>query len=203
MPPKPPYNEHELLQYIADGDSAAFQTLFNHYYPALCYFASRLTGSRTEAEDIVMDVFTRFWQKKEQADGIGNASYFLYASVRHGCLDFLRKDNRSPVVHTGDGQAIAADDNAIEGEAVFTRVLHQVYQEIEALPPQCRSIFKLLYFEGRSTREIADILRVSIQTVRNQKTRALQILRLKLERPELMSLAMLETALQWIMNGRG
>lgn len=172
--------EEDLLHTLSKGDAAALHRLFDMYYTPLCYFAEKLTGDHAEAEDMVMDIFTRLWQKKQDISAISNIKAFLYTSVRNACLDLLRRQNRHQDSHREIKYLSEQGEFLAINEEIFSKVLQHLYKEIEQLPPQCRSIFKLLYFKGLSTQQVAEQLNLSAQTVRNQKTRAIQLLRASL-----------------------
>ncbi|SMC44342.1 RNA polymerase sigma factor [Pedobacter africanus] len=188
-------DNEQLKSRLAAGDSLAFKILFDKYYKQLVYFANRFTGDMIEAEDIVMDVFAKFWQKKATVISITNLSSFLFGSVKNACIDLLRKEARFPMLFQ-ELQDELLDQNAIiEGEEIFARLLQQVYEQIESLPDQCKSIFKLIYLEGKSTKEVAAMLNLSVQTVRNQKTRGLSLIRAKITPQNLLSFALLQIAM--------
>jgi RNA polymerase sigma-70 factor (ECF subfamily) len=62
---------------------------------------------------------------------------------------------------------------------IKAEVLQQIYEAIEALPSQCKKVFKLCYVEGLSNSEVAAQFSISINTVKNHKVKALGLLRLK------------------------
>jgi RNA polymerase sigma-70 factor (ECF subfamily) len=74
---------------------------------------------------------------------------------------------------------------------IKSEVLQYVYAEIEKLPEKCREVFKLSYLEGMKLSEVAQHLNISEQTVANQKTKALKMLRLALSDKQWMVLIML------------
>ena len=53
--------DHTVLPGFKEGDIRAFQQVFDEFYPNLCYFAHRLIDDREEAEDIVLELFTKLW----------------------------------------------------------------------------------------------------------------------------------------------
>lgn len=177
--------EEDLLNILSEGDATALRRLFDVYYTPLCYFAEKLTGDHAEAEDMVMDIFTRLWQKKQELTAISNIKAFLYTSVRNACMDFLRKQSRHDDSHREIRYLSEQGEVYAINEEIFAKVLQHLQEEIEQLPRQCRSVFKLLYLEGLSTQQVAERLHLSVQTVRNQKTRAIQLLRAALGEKDL------------------
>jgi RNA polymerase sigma-70 factor (ECF subfamily) len=194
------FTEDELKFLLAAGNTNAFKTLFDRHYKQLVYFAGKFTGDSAEAEDIVMEVFARFWQKRSESAAIANLSSFLFSSVKNACIDFLRKEARHPMLLQNISTELLNDETVIEGEEVFSRLVHQIYESIETLPDQCRTIFKLIYIEGKSTKEVAETLNLSIQTVRNQKTRGLSLIRAKITPPQLLPLALLQLAILYTQS---
>lgn len=196
------FTEDELKSLLATGNTNAFKILFNEHYTQLVYFAEKFTGNSAEAEDLVMEVFARFWQKRSETIAIASLSSFLYTCVKNACIDFLRKEARHPVLLQNVYAELLHDENIIEGEEVFSRLVHQIYESIENLPDQCRTIFKLIYIEGKSTKEVAETLNLSVQTVRNQKTRGLSLIRAKITSPQLLPLVLLQLAILYAQGIR-
>jgi RNA polymerase sigma factor (sigma-70 family) len=60
---------------------------------------------------------------------------------------------------------------------MYAEYLQLLYAQVNELPDRCREVFRLYFFEQRTTREIADLLNITEQTVRNQKTKAVHLLR--------------------------
>jgi len=68
-------------------------------------------------------------------------------------------------------------------------VLMEINKAIEKLPPKCGEICRLSYIEGMSNEEIASRLLLSVNTVKNQKTKAITLLRLSLSPKSLLILS--------------
>ncbi|MET4542828.1 RNA polymerase sigma-70 factor (family 1) [Pedobacter africanus] len=185
---------------LANGDQAVYKVIFDAKYAELCYFANKIINNMPEAEDIVMDAFTRFWQQKNHIPSIKDLAAFLYTSVKNASLDHIRKQQRKPKIFEDLDNSLYSLDEILEGEEIYAMVLNQVYQGIESLPDQCKKIFKMLYFEGKSTQEIAKILNLSVQSVRNQKTRAIQLLKIKVDATNLLSVALLQVLLDYFQS---
>src|SRR6185369_15204475 len=98
----------------------------------------------------------------------------------NSCLNLLKREQRDAL--SKKQLAYLSDDREeyVLNEMVRAEVLQKVQCEIEKLPDQCRKIFELCYLEGLKNFEIANLLRISIHTVKNQKARAVQTLKLKL-----------------------
>lgn len=133
------------------------------------------------AEDIVQDVFVKIWQKRSFIFLKEGIHTYLYNSVRHGCLDYLKhKDVVSNyiegVVHKLKIEELYYND---EPQFLFTEDdrMNSIYNEINKLPDRCREIFTMVYLEERKTSEIADLLNISKRTVEAQLYKALKTLR--------------------------
>lgn len=156
------------------------EQLFKANYTRLCYYASRLLEDPEAAEDLVQDTFLRLWNSEtELTAGLETKSY-LYTSVRNACLNRLRHEKVqqkyvAAVAHAGAVEEEKGLDHLIRAE-----VLGEIHRAIELLPAGCREVLRLAYFELLRNEEIAARLGVSINTVKTQKARGLQLLRLRL-----------------------
>jgi RNA polymerase sigma-70 factor (ECF subfamily) len=170
---------------ISQGDSASFKELFDLYYPQLFSFARKYVGVE-DAQDIVATTFMRLWEQKEKALVIFNIRAFLHTATKNRCLNLIRNEKtkshkqRELAYMTDADMEIHFEVAEIEGN-----IYQSVFEEIENLPSGCKKIFKLAYFKNLKNAEIAGLLNISEKTVRNQKAKALKILRLSFLHPVL------------------
>lgn len=167
----------------------AVKELFNQLYKPLIYFAEKLVNNKQEAEDIVGTSFFKLTGRIEQFTSSRDVKAFLYVTTRNECLDYLRRIARFERSQDQLQYLMDYTDAQADDEMLRARILQEVYNEIEQLPPQCKKIFKLIYTRGMTTREIAEELELSPQTVLNQKAKALNLLRGILAKKNLMPLS--------------
>src|SRR6185369_16606748 len=142
------------------------------------YFAEKLIGDTQEAEDIVLDTFSKFWTRRENFETLPNIRAFLYISTRNACFNYLkyRRLQNKRQHELAEAWEPEQEENA-EQLRVRSEVLRLLQTEIEKLPSKCRLVFELTFFEELKPNEIADLLKISVNTVRNQKARALSLLK--------------------------
>jgi RNA polymerase sigma-70 factor, ECF subfamily len=175
---------------IKEGDEKAFELLFNNIYPGLCYYAYRLIPNRELSEELVQDVLLKIWQNRNQLILRGTIQSYLYQSVHNQSINAIKQHATHKFrVHQLTGEATwkfiedtySIDDFLIEHmEAEETEGL--INQTISTLPSQCREIFQLSRFEGKSTDEIASQFGITENSVRTQLYRALRKIKEALEK---------------------
>lgn len=162
------------------GDARALQVIFKQFYGPLCLFAERMLRDRPAAEDIVGDTFLKLWNRHTDFENLQNIKAFLYITTRNASLNMLKQMQRESLSKKQLAYLSGDKDGFILNDIIRSEVLSEIYREIEKLPEQCRKIFKMSYFEGKKNQEIAAMLEISVHTVKNQKARAIQLLRVKL-----------------------
>jgi RNA polymerase sigma-70 factor (family 1) len=181
------------------GDENAFRQLFEYYYPALFLFAKKLTGSHEEAEDITLYTFQKLFNICNQFNTEINVKAFLYITVRNNGLNYLKAQKRHHQKQKQFAESMK-DDILLEYEyEIKAELLDTIHQAIESLPEECRKIFKLLYYNDMKPAEIAELLRISVSTVYNQKSRAIQTLRFLLT-DNSMAIAWIIHTIAWLQN---
>ena len=83
-------DDRELLENISRCDDAAFESLFRMHYQSLCIHASKLILDDDTAEEIVQDIFLKFWDKRASLEITTGLKPYLYRSVHNRCLDHRR-----------------------------------------------------------------------------------------------------------------
>lgn len=174
---------HYSIAEFKQGDTKAFEAIYAAHYGPLYYFVKRIINERPEAEDIVAETFVKLWNLRANFETPNNIKAFLFITARNACLDYLRMAQRQNT-HQQAFQYISLQDAefTVVHDDIKADLLGQVYTEIENLPPKCRQVFKLAYMDGLKNEEIARLLSLSYQTVKNQKLRASKILRLALSK---------------------
>ena len=173
--------ELDLFRKIQQGDQNSFKSVFDQHYQGLCNYARKFLDDMDTAEEIVQDLFVRFWEKRADMELSTSLSSYLYRSVHNGCLNYIKSQNvRSQ--HRANVEASSQDGHQDFEDTYATHELSErIANVIESLPEQCRKIFKLKRQENLKNREIAEKLGISIKTVEAQMGKALKILREKLK----------------------
>lgn len=166
------------------ADEQIFEKLFVDWYSPLHAYACSVLKDESLAAEAVQTVFTRLWEKREQLRVQASVKAYLYGSVYHECISWMRRERtrreyRSGVLRRLGGQADRSLENASDKAEV--RELEQQFQRaLDELPEQCKAIFQLSRFSELKYREIAEQLGISVKTVETQMTKALKLLRRKL-----------------------
>lgn len=131
------------------------------------------------AEEIVQEVFVSLWNNRKKRH-IGNIEAYLATAVRLSVFkQYLRQKRRTAIIEQTAAPLISSHDE----EKIFTRLLQQQINGIvETLPAQCRLVFRLSRTEGLSIPEIAQQLGIAGKTAEAHLTKALKVLKLKLDR---------------------
>lgn len=162
-----------------------FEEIYVSYFSRMKYFALEYVLLEEDAENIVQDVFTELWGKKELLTYDINLIAFLFTSVKNRCIDLLR---HKMVVRDAIDQIQEEYQITLKVKLASLELFNQSHlsdQDIEmkitevinALPEKCREIFIKSKLEGKKQKEIAEELNISIKTVENQMNIAYRKLR--------------------------
>lgn len=157
----------ELQNRIYNGDTKAFKELYDCYCAPLLQVALAIARHREMAEEIVADVFIAVWRHRKDLREITNLKWYLYAATRNIALNHLRKYAHHKTWHLDEASLPEYEINP-EAQLISNEMMQHINVAINALPPQCRLIFKLVKEDGLKYREVADLLNISIKTVENQ-----------------------------------
>ncbi len=168
------------MQRFSRGDEQAFNALYREYYRPLRYYLYKVVGDDQEAADIVSESMLKLWKQREGFTRREEVKSFLYTVAHRSALNALRDRKR----HAAKEAELAATIEATGhrnffDQLVLTEFLAQVTDEVEKLPPGQRDVFKLTYFDGLDTDEIAEALGLSQAAVYTNRKRALDALKLR------------------------
>ena len=177
--------EDQTIDKINKGDINAFQYLYTEFYPSLCIYAKSITRDKEIAQEIVQDVYIKLWEQQGHLKNVVSIKLYLFISVRNHCINYLKhllvitRFNAQYLQKLKDAQDFyLLTQETGESLMIAKELKEKVFKEIEFLPEQCRKILKMSRFEGLKHSEIADILGISINTVHNQISIALEKLKM-------------------------
>jgi len=174
-----PDNPVAVLQQMAGGDREAFGRFYERYASLAFTFALRLLGSRSDAEDLVQEVFLQAWrQAQSYSPERGSPEAWLITLTRSRALDKLRSKRRretSPLApddatHVERGTPVDPPTQAAEAKLTVQGMLLK-------LPEGQRIVLELAYFDGLSQSEIAARLGEPLGTVKTRMRAGLERLR--------------------------
>lgn len=156
------------------------ELLFKRYYQSLCSHVVRYVYSRTVAEDIVMEVFSRFWQHKIYCQV--NTSYraYLFTTVRHAAFAYLKSEfgNSSQEENTTWNETDELNHPSTPHQLLQYHELHdKIEQILKSISPQGQKVFIMSRFDGKKNLDIANELNLSVKTVEGHITRVISIIR--------------------------
>lgn len=181
-----------FIEAINRQEPKAYQTLYRLYYRALVNYAMRFISKQDEAEDVVQDLFVSMWNKKIQFVSYVSFRTYLYNAVYNAVLNVIKHQE----VEQRYVDLVKNEDELQFPEADYQKeeIYRQLYLAIDRLPKKCREIF-LMYMDGKKNEEIAQILSISIETVKTQKKRAMRFLKddtgIKMTYSEMLALLLL------------
>lgn len=162
-------------RFVNDRSQTSFTDFFDHYFARLTSFARTIVKSEILAEEVVLDVFVKLWEKRDNLDHISNVETYLYISVRNKSISVL-KTERGFSFNMLDELSVqltnyepSADNQLIEHE-----MFGKLNEAVNLLPSKCKIIFKLIREDGLNRNEVAHILNISVKTVDNQIAIAVQ-----------------------------
>jgi RNA polymerase sigma-70 factor (ECF subfamily) len=171
-----------IIAGFQQGSKDAFAEVYNAHYSRLYAFIKKLVEDKEEAQDITTETFVKLWKLHANFNTAENIKAFLYITARNACMDFLRYRQRQMTNKQEFNYVQLQQEGTVSSsnDEIKTLVLQYIHNEIENLPTQCKRIFKMAWLEGRKNAEIASAMNLTEQTIRNQKARAVKILRLAL-----------------------
>ncbi|MEN2398271.1 RNA polymerase sigma-70 factor [Flavobacterium sp. MC2016-06] len=171
------YNEKILVSELKNNCEKAFRKLFDLYYQDIYGYSVSLLKSKEAAEENVQDVFMKVWQHRENLNIEQSFKAYIFTIARNQAFNVLNKaandiELKEAVFYESQKSHEYGDYSIREADCKKLRK-----QAIRQLPPKRKQIFKMSRKKGMTYEEISQELGISINTVRNQMSKALETMR--------------------------
>nr|WP_121273328.1 RNA polymerase sigma-70 factor [Pedobacter schmidteae] len=173
-------SDHELTERMRSDDHVAFAELYERYKVVLYLHAKRMLDDQDETKDVIQEVFTTLWIKREDLVIATSLKSYLYSAVRNKVFNLLAHRKFELNYLNSLQQVIDLGENGTEAQLREKQLIAMVEREIEQLPSKMRAIFELSRKHHLSHKEIAERLNISDKTVKKQINNAIKILRVKI-----------------------
>ncbi|MBL7698550.1 MAG: sigma-70 family RNA polymerase sigma factor [Chitinophagaceae bacterium] len=169
------YHQNDLLQKIASGDEHAFSELYNFHWKKVYTFLFRMTRSRQIAEELMMDIFTKLWLRRDLVININDIDAYLLKSSYHKALNFFRYTARQKKLQDALLHESAINNGTIIADSTtYLETRELINEAIDHLSPQRKVVFNLGKVHRLSNNEIARELNISPATVKKTMSSALK-----------------------------
>ena len=176
----------ELVRKSQFGDKAAFEQLVIRHQELVFSLAYKLTGNREMANDVAQEAFIRAWKAIEKFRGDSTFSTWIYRITVNTAWTLRKKAKKHNTLNIDDTYEPIVIDEKKDPElvAINSDLSSVLINALDKIPIEQRIIVELKNIEGRSHKEIADYLEISVTAAKVRLHRAHQKLRQILEEVE-------------------
>lgn len=169
------YNDEQLFLLLQSGAKEAFNVVFNRYRKRLLIEAYTRLHDEDEANDIVQEVFSWLWERKNTMEAPQCLKAYLLRVTRNKCVDQIRRNSSA----RGKKQQYTwlVDTHTTITTIENKELGRQLEIAINNISPASRLAFEQLYLHKKSLKEIAEQMDINVQSVKNHIHRALKNLR--------------------------
>lgn len=172
--------DYIFIKLIQDGNMKAWHKLYSTYYAKVYGFVSRMVSERWAVEEIVQNVFVKIWSNRnriipEKGTGDGLSGYIFMIS-RNEVMDWYR--HRTAVLKFRKELAEELSEEFVQRDMTDYRIISEIIDRtVASMPSTRREIFISSRYFGRSNKDTASRLGISIRTVEKHINLALRQIR--------------------------
>jgi RNA polymerase sigma-70 factor (ECF subfamily) len=160
----------DLVRRALDGDAMAFRTLADRHTPACLRFASRMLGTREDAEDVTQETLVRAYRALAAYDGRTAFRTWLFTILVNRCRSALTVRARRRRWFYSDSDAV--ERASIASHEADTELRVELSRALERLPAEQREAFLLKHVEGLEYAEMAAVTGAGVSALKMRVQRA-------------------------------
>jgi RNA polymerase sigma-70 factor, ECF subfamily len=170
-------DEASLIEQFKDGDPSAFERIVQTYQDRIYNLCRYLLGNSQDAEDAAQDVFLKAYRKLEDFRPESSLYTWLYRIGVNTCLDYKRKWRPEPLKNETLAEELPSEDPNPERRYQSMEIDRAIRSALDRLSTNFRAVIVLKEIEGLAYEEIAEVLNISVGTVKSRISRTREELR--------------------------
>jgi RNA polymerase sigma-70 factor (family 1) len=159
------HEEKDILLALLKGNENAFEKIYQLYSPRLYGKLLKLVKSESQAKEILQDVFMKLWEHRNAIDPEKSFRSYLFKIAENKVYDFFRKAAREKNMESRLIASSTVNYNVIDDFISGDENLAKLQQAIDLLPPQRQLVIRLCKLEGKSYKEVSELLGISVSTI--------------------------------------
>ena len=163
-------------QKIVNGDQEAFNALFRNIYPELKAYGLALSNNEPLVQDALQNLFVKLWTRRAQLGHIESIKHYLYRSFRNTLLDLIKEEQKYLDLDQAQLEKKTAFIPLDPADKKSILAAKNISYLLEQLPVKQKEIIYLRFYNHLSFKEIAEVMDLRYQTVRNYSVKAIQYL---------------------------
>ncbi len=168
-------NDIDLFQRISNRDSKALESLYDRYSPVLYTLVKRIVGEKSNAEEILADIFVIIWQKSSMFDiNSGNLYSWLINLARNKALDFIGRERSLITEEYNDeyeNKFVIPTLSSLIPSNDLDKTFNdreKIYSAVHSLTEAQQYVLSLAYYDGLTESQIAAKLNIPLLTVKSK-----------------------------------
>lgn len=170
------------ISILENRKEQAFKQLYEEYYAPFCLYAKRFIDDKDTREDIVSDVFTTLWDKLDTFELTSDTALgYIKMCVRNNCLNFLKHQQYEWSYAENIQQKAPLYESEPDSVYSLDELYRMLYETLNKLPENYRTVFTKSFFEGKTHIEIAEEMNLSVKSINRYKAKTMELLRNELK----------------------
>ena len=171
--------DEQLVAKALKGDKRAWLQLIKRYEKPIYHYGIRMTGSASDAADLMQEIFVSVFKSLQNFRGDGSFKGWLFRIAHYRCMEFYRR--KRPEQTLDEVPEMACEQHAADETIFRDQTSASLSRAMQQLPVNQRAVVELKFFGHFTFDEIAGQLGVSSNTVKSRLYAALGKLKTELE----------------------
>ena len=154
------------------SNPAFFDQVFKEHWELMYQSAYRKIGDQVIVEDLIQEIFVDIWNRRHSLEIKSEIKAYLLTAVKYQVMKYFDEQAKSRILKTDELPGYYEEDIF-----AFEELYNEIELAVDSLPPRAGLIFRMNRLEGYSVDEVAEKLKISPQTVHNQLSKSLKIMR--------------------------
>ncbi len=175
-----PISEKDLLKAMSQDNVSAFKNIYDAYWDKMYLTALKKTSSSETAEEIVQEIFSKLWERRQELD-IDHLESYLFTALKYAVISHVRKVIKNRKHEDIDNLQDQFSIHIDEKEDQTWDLESAIQNALLFLPDKTRLIFQMSRFDEQPNKVIANELDISEKAIEYHITQALRLLRVQLK----------------------
>ncbi len=176
----PSLKDEELWDQLRNGMKSALQIIYNQEFEYLYNYGRKIFSRSALVEDCIHDLFVEIWQRHSKLGPTDSIRRYLSAALRRKVVAVLKKESKSQSTDSFDQvpfEVELAIDEILVAQELSDEQSQKLKRAFEKLTSKQKEILYLRFYQGLDYEQIAELLDMKYQSLRNAVSRAIKHLR--------------------------